>query len=264
MHSESINIINQIEEIGKVAAMVDRFGRRHALPQRLLHYMNIALDEIISNIVQYGYDDRNEHEIRVRLILTGGELTVEVEDDGRPFDPTKHELVPVRADAATRPIGGLGLHFVTTLMDNMRYSREGTINRLRVRKSTADDRAHAHGGLGRMDLIESREQGITVVEITGRVDSSSAGTLRDRLTALVTGGASALLVDLHKVDYMTSAGFWSLLAAARLLEAHHGRLALCGVTGEVKRLFELTTFSEVFAIHPNRASAIASIHDSTR
>ncbi|HTP97030.1 MAG TPA: anti-sigma factor antagonist [Burkholderiales bacterium] len=264
MHSDAINISNHIDEIGRVANLVDAFGQRHALPQRVVHDMNIALDEVISNIIYYAYDDRGRHEIRVRLSLTPGEFSAEVEDDGKPFDPTcQPRKIAAGVGVAEHPVGGLGLHFVQALMDNVRYDRAGTINRLRLRKRMAEQSERRIAGAARMEVNISREQEVTIVEVSGRVDSSNAGALRERLTGIIGGGGSALLVDLQRVDYMTSAGFWSLLAAARLLEANLGRLVLCGIKGEVERLFDLTTFSEVFAIYPDRKRALAAIRGAS-
>jgi anti-anti-sigma factor len=80
---------------------------------------------------------------------------------------------------------------------------------------------------------------------------------RDRLIALVHAGRTAIVVDLKNIAYITSAGFHVLLFANRAVaEERQGKLALCGVTGEVRRLFQIGAFIEQFLICQTRADGI--------
>jgi anti-sigma B factor antagonist len=106
--------------------------------------------------------------------------------------------------------------------------------------------------------IESLAIGdVTAVAVRGRVDSSNADGLRDSLRSLVESGSSRLLIDMKDVMYISSAGFRSLLIAARAIDQASGQLVLCGVAGEVKRLFDIAAFTELFTILPGRDEAIA-------
>ena len=264
MQSSAIKISNKVDEISKVADLVDELGRRCALPARIVNDMNVALDEVLSNIIRHGYDDHAPHQIDVQLSVNGGELCARVADDGRPFDPTRQKLVPISRETTAPAVGGLGLHFVAALIDNIRYKRDGAINRLEMRKRMSGIRGSRTDRGKRVDWKEIWEHGVTVLEVSGQIDSTGAGALRERLTALIAAGTTNLLVDLHGVTYVTSAGFWALLAAARLLEARSGRLALCGLSNDVNRMFDLTALDELFTIHPAREDAIAVIRDSSR
>jgi serine/threonine-protein kinase RsbW len=127
-----IRIANEISEIERVADLVDKFGAQHRLPPAVIVALNVSLDEIINNIISYGYDDSVRHEITVRLAVGNGAVEAVVEDDSRPFDP--------RAVATPRPrsqsdVGGVGLHFVHSLMDQLEYSRCSGMNRLRMIKT---------------------------------------------------------------------------------------------------------------------------------
>jgi serine/threonine-protein kinase RsbW len=130
----SITLKNQISEIERASQVLYEFGRLRDLPIRDLRAMNLALDEILTNIISYGYDDRHEHQITVRLSLTHGELTAEVEDDGRPFNPLTFPAADTEKPVAERPIGGLGIHMVRTLMDQLDYKRQQDRNFLVMRK----------------------------------------------------------------------------------------------------------------------------------
>jgi anti-sigma B factor antagonist len=89
-----------------------------------------------------------------------------------------------------------------------------------------------------MKLVEAIADDITIVEAYGRLDSTTAREFGDRLVSLVQAGRSSLVIDLKNIAYISSAGFRALLIANRAAAGQQGKLALCGVIGEVKRLFD--------------------------
>ena len=130
--SSELRIANQLSEIERVAEWVDDFGARCRLSNEVIIALNVSLDEIINNIISYGYDDSGHHDIMVRLAFRDGRVEVVVEDDGKPFNPL---LVPP-PDLASKPrhVGGVGLHFVRKLTDHLEYARRDGINALRFSK----------------------------------------------------------------------------------------------------------------------------------
>jgi anti-sigma regulatory factor (Ser/Thr protein kinase) len=126
-----IRIANRLSEIERVAALVDSFCADHKLSNEIMVALNVSLDEILNNIISYGYQDARHHEIVVRLKLQLGSVEVVVEDDGTPFNPL---LVPPPDLTAKRRAGGVGLHFVRNLTDQQNYARHAGINQLRLSK----------------------------------------------------------------------------------------------------------------------------------
>ena len=109
--------------------------------------LNLALDEVVTNIISYAYDDEAEHQIGIRVALDGDGVSVQVEDDGRAFNPLEAPKPDVGLDLEQRPIGGLGVHIVRSLMDALEYRREDDRNIFIMRKRTADDAgSNALGG----------------------------------------------------------------------------------------------------------------------
>jgi anti-sigma regulatory factor (Ser/Thr protein kinase) len=129
--SSEIRIANRIPEIGRVAALVDSFGADHKLSNEVIFALNVSLDEILNNIISYGYQDAGHHEIVVRLELRCGNVEIVVEDDGKAFNPL---LVPPPDLTAQPRAGGVGLHFVHHLTDQQKYARREGINQLRLSK----------------------------------------------------------------------------------------------------------------------------------
>ena len=116
------------------AGMLTRFGAQCSLPAPVLHDMNVVLDDALNNIIAYGYDAGAESEITIRLEHRHGEVVMLIEDRGRPFDPTQAPAPELGASLQSREVGGLGIHFMRKLMDDVGYSRTDGINRLRMTK----------------------------------------------------------------------------------------------------------------------------------
>ena len=110
-----------------------------------------------------------------------------------------------------------------------------------------------------MDLREDAAGDILVLEVKGRVDSTTAPVLGERLTALLTGGGRRLVIDLAQLEYISSAGFRILLLAAKRADEGGSRFVLCGVAGKVRQLFDLGGFLDLFSISASREEGIAAV-----
>lgn len=110
-----------------------------------------------------------------------------------------------------------------------------------------------------MEISATPFDNVTAVSVKGRVDSTTADSLRDKLSEIIQAGSARLVIDLKEVVYISSAGFRTLLITARAIEKASGKLALCGVVGEVKRLFDIAAFTELFTILPDRDDAVAAV-----
>ena len=129
-----IKLHNKLSELASANRTLTEFGRQHGLPDSVLHDFNLALGEILTNIISYGYTDSGEHEITVRLSVGPGEMSVDVEDDGQPFNPLEAPEVDTTKPLEDRAIGGLGVHLVRKLMDGLEYQRYEGKNLLVMRK----------------------------------------------------------------------------------------------------------------------------------
>jgi len=110
-----------------------------------------------------------------------------------------------------------------------------------------------------MEIAEQQAGEITVVEVKGRIDSNTAKVFGERLTGLIRDGRSRVVVDFRQIMYISSAGFRALLIAGKLADETNGTLALCSLSGEVQRLFDLGAFTDLFVIYPSRDESIAKL-----
>src|SRR5262245_46433813 len=122
---------NDSAELPRLVAWAERFAGRHALPALERARLSIILEELFTNAVKHGYDDlAPPGRIEVALALEAGQLLIEFNDDGRPFDPLMEIPRELDQPTPTHRIGGLGLNIVRSLADSARYAREGDRNHL--------------------------------------------------------------------------------------------------------------------------------------
>lgn len=123
-------LINDIGEVARVLDAIEAFGEEHALPPRKIFQLNLVLDELITNIVSYGFDGHAEGGINLSIEVDNGVIHADLVDNGRAFNPLEAELPDLGGDIEGRRIGGLGLKFVRTYVDRLDYRRDGEFNRL--------------------------------------------------------------------------------------------------------------------------------------
>ena len=110
-----------------------------------------------------------------------------------------------------------------------------------------------------MEIAEQQVGKVTVVEVKGRIDSNTAKSFGERLEGLIKSGGVQLVVDLKNIIYISSAGFRALLLAGRLAEETNSTLALCSLSTEVQRLFDLGAFTDLFTIYSSRDEGLAKL-----
>jgi serine/threonine-protein kinase RsbW len=132
--SMSVTLVNDRSEVERLSRLVEAFGEAEGLPPESVFSVNLALDEVVTNIIRYAYDDGRKHSIVIRLALEDGVLSAQVEDDGRAFNPLEMPPPDITASIEDRPIGELGIHLVRSVMNSVEYRREDGRNMLIMKK----------------------------------------------------------------------------------------------------------------------------------
>ena len=135
-HPMSLTLVNQLSDVAKLSSFVEAFGIAEGLAPEVVYSLNLALDEVVTNVIRYGHeDDGREHPIVVRLALERDVVTAQVEDDGRAFNPLEAAAPDLGASLDERPIGGLGIFLVRSVMNSVEYRREDGRNVLTMKKN---------------------------------------------------------------------------------------------------------------------------------
>jgi len=138
MNKMMITLRNTLSEIERLANAVMQFGRKNSFSDKDIFDINLALEEVVNNIISYGYTDKNEHQINIHMELEGTELELRVEDDGVPFNPLEFPEPDINKPLEERQPGGLGLFFVRNLTYKLDYRRDKDKNIFIMRKKIQD------------------------------------------------------------------------------------------------------------------------------
>jgi anti-sigma regulatory factor (Ser/Thr protein kinase) len=131
----SFEISNDLSQLKTLSENLEEYGMSIGLTQKTIFQMNLALDELVTNIITYGYTDDAQHWIQISISLKDGVLTIRIEDDGVFFNPVQARKPNTGCPIEEREIGGLGIHFMKHCVDEMVYERCGNKNILTLKKS---------------------------------------------------------------------------------------------------------------------------------
>ncbi len=125
---------NNVEQIAMLPEFVETVAREAQLDHEAVFNLNLALEEAVSNVIMYAYPEGTEGIVDIDAMVDGKRISFVITDSGKPFDPTAKEEVNINTGMAERPIGGLGIHLVRTIMDTVSYERKGENNILTITK----------------------------------------------------------------------------------------------------------------------------------
>lgn len=132
---QKIIINNKLDDINILSEKVEDLGEKLNLGMQTIFAVNLSLDEILTNIISYAYQDGKNHEIEISFEILSEDLTITIIDDGIAFDPLQNPPPETDLDLDEREIGGLGIHFVKEKMDQVDYHRSENKNILTLKKN---------------------------------------------------------------------------------------------------------------------------------
>ena len=109
-----------------------------------------------------------------------------------------------------------------------------------------------------MDITELQEKQATILQLSGRLDATTAASA-DTTIAAVIGRSPVVILDLAALDYVSSAGLRVLLKAGKQAQTAKQKLLLAGLQPAVKQVFEISGFSTLFPIFASRGDALGSV-----
>jgi anti-sigma regulatory factor (Ser/Thr protein kinase) len=134
MIRKDFEIKNDLTEIDILTAGILVLCRNNGIGEDFYYDIRLALEEAVSNTIKYGYEDEQVHMIRVRAGMENQEFFIEIEDDGKAFNPLGTPDPNLSLPVEEKPIGGLGIYLLRAVMDQVEYRRDGKRNILRMTK----------------------------------------------------------------------------------------------------------------------------------
>jgi anti-sigma regulatory factor (Ser/Thr protein kinase) len=129
---------NELSELNTLAERLESLGEEWELGSKAIFSINLALDEILTNIISYGFEDNASHSITIDFDLNAKDIDITIVDDGKPFNLLDVAEPDTSAPLEDRKIGGLGILFVKKFMDKVEYQRKDNYNIVKLKKILAN------------------------------------------------------------------------------------------------------------------------------
>ena len=128
-------IINDLAEITNLSVFIEELCEELALPFETIMHINLALEEAVANIIMYAYPATEKQSISLQVNASDKQIIFLLTDKGVSFDPTqKNDELPLDLPIEDRPIGGLGIFLIRSIMNEVSYQRLDGENRLTLKK----------------------------------------------------------------------------------------------------------------------------------
>ncbi len=119
-----LTLVNDLRQVSLLPGFVDRVQEQNNLTPDLAARINLALEEAVCNVIQYAYPEGTTGKMSLEAVKEGNRLRFSLTDGGKVFDPTAVPEADISASVEDRPIGGLGIHLIRSIMDSVRYERK--------------------------------------------------------------------------------------------------------------------------------------------
>ena len=130
----SITLANDVKDMPQMNDFIADIAKTLQMTKSDTMQVNLALEEVVVNVMNYAYPEGTNGDVNIAAIADGQQLTLTITDSGTPFDPTQQSEVDITQPLDERPIGGLGIHLVRNIMDDVSYQRVDDTNRLTITK----------------------------------------------------------------------------------------------------------------------------------
>ena len=127
-----LQLNNTMDDLHRAMQETESFLEANEVSAKRSYAIRLAVEELLSNIIKYAYDEAGAHDVWFSLQLQDP-ASLTLSDDGKPFNPLEDAPAPVlEGDLEDRPIGGLGLHMIQSMGMELAYERLDGRNVLRV------------------------------------------------------------------------------------------------------------------------------------
>ncbi len=251
-----LKISGRYDNIPLITEFVGEAAHAAGLDEDAVFHCQLAVDEACTNIIEHAYGGDGKGDIEVTCHVSPGKCVISILDTGQPFDPGSiPEPQPTAGVDKIEP-GGVGLHLMRKLMDEVTFHFSGQGTTLVMVKAGKPQTRPPKA----LTLPAHKAAGdIWVVRPEGRVDADQAPSLERTLSQLLDEGHIRIVVDMSRVTYIASRGLKSLIAAWRQADKAGGELSLSGMSPRLLSVFDMTGFTQLFSIHPTMDAALNAL-----
>ncbi len=131
---KSFALKNHLDELKRISVILEEFAMSNGVPPDALFDINLSVDELVTNVILYAFEDDEHHDIYLNLENEDDTVKIEIIDDGKEFNPFEKEDPDISLSIEKRQIGGLGIYFVKQKMSFFDYQRQNGKNHIILRR----------------------------------------------------------------------------------------------------------------------------------
>ncbi len=256
---------NQLMAIPDLQTAFEEYVAQWAGAKPLIPTLNMALDDLLNNVVQYAFpNDPTEHHIEVEGEVREECVVLTIVDDGIPFNPLSVAPPDLSLLLHEREIGGLGIHLIRSMFDDVTYHRKVGRNVLTIKKKLVagkpapsvrpdttgisaleverlPQQMHEEAGRVGAGVVDVQHRGsVLMVTPRDRFDTNSAPEVERVLTDHIGRGERQIILDLSEISYISSIGLRVILKAVVAMMQTGGKVVLYGGNDHVRTVLQLS------------------------
>lgn len=256
MDEQRLRVRAQLSEIAAVSDFIQVAAQRAGLDEQKIHHCQLAIDEVCTNIIEHGYGFENsDQHIEIVTQNQPERFIIQILDDSRPFNPLKRPDPDPNTALEERGTGGWGIFFVKKFMDDVQYDYFDGRNRLTLVKR--HDQAPKEAETSPI-LVTALSNGVWLVMPKGRLDHTASKRLEAVLSGQLEAGHKQLILDMTKVDFVSSRALKMLVSLWKRARDMRGDLVLVGLSARVREVFSMIGFDLVFTIFTSVDEALTA------
>jgi anti-anti-sigma factor len=245
--SQTLTFSADLAELARVMQMIDDFCAGMAVSAADASALQLALEEIVTNVITHGYLSDPSHSFTVGLeAISADRIRAVVTDDAPAYNPLAQPEVNTTLPLEARPVGGLGVHLVKKVMDVCLYEHRDGRNFFFIERKLR----RASGTAATIHISTSRLASSATLSLTGRLDGLSSPDVEQQVMAMLASGVRTITFDLSGLDYVSSAGLRVFIIAAKKLKASGGAAQFTSLTPAVRDVFHISGLLTVFGVAP--------------
>ena len=124
--------VKTLDDVDEILASIEAYGQWHELPVETVFHLQLACDELLTNALSYGFPDGRPPQICLSIFRKNNTIEAEIVDDGIPFNPLAQPEPDLTSSLEDRKIGGLGVHFIRTVISDLKYHRSEGRNHIEM------------------------------------------------------------------------------------------------------------------------------------
>lgn len=250
--------------IPSITSFVAEAAEAAGLNEDEAFHCRMAADEACTNIIEHAYGGEDIGAIEVTCNIEPGVCAIQIVDTGRRFDPDAVPQPTFPSNIEDVRPGGIGLHLMRKMMDQVSFQFSDERNTLTMIKSHATVPGTEAGTQPEAVPVKEVRPNVWLVSPTGRLDAASSPSLEERLTEMLQMGRNWLVIDMGGISYISSRGLKTLISAWRKSGDAGGTVLLFGMVPRVASIFETVGFTHIFDSYETLDEALAAVETLKR